>query len=151
MPPSRVRKGGDAGRAAGWTIGLLLETMTAATQAETWGERLAIPRKGGGLHFGEPERREAAAAYARLGVLYEFVSLSSQLAERAEACRRLAAGRAAQQEARRPAARRPADPAAPAAPAAPPLPPLGRRGGGEAHAASPSRVHTPRRTCLPTR
>ena len=44
------------------------------------GARLKIGKKGGGEHFDEAQRRAAAAAYGRVGALYEYASLSSQLA-----------------------------------------------------------------------
>ncbi|KAL1496047.1 hypothetical protein AB1Y20_014676 [Prymnesium parvum] len=64
-------------------------------KGETWGARLAIPRKGGGTHFSAEEQAEADAAYARVGVLYEYVSASTQLASKAEQLRRLSEERLA--------------------------------------------------------
>ena len=55
---------------------------------ETWGDRLRIGRKGGGFHFSDAELQLATEAYARVGVLYEFVATSQQLADKASQLRR---------------------------------------------------------------
>lgn len=59
-------------------------------------DRLAIAKRGGGTHYTDEERAAAATAYKRLGVLYEYTSMASQLADKAEQCRRLGGVLAAQ-------------------------------------------------------
>ena len=75
-------------------VGLPLE----GEGAETWGARLKIGKKGGGEHFDESQRRDADAAYGRVGALYEYASLSSQLREKAEQLSRIAAALEVQKE-----------------------------------------------------
>lgn len=59
-------------------------------KGETWGGRLAIPKKGGGMHFSNDEQAVADAAYSRMGTLYEYVAASSQLSSKREQMLRLA-------------------------------------------------------------
>ena len=75
-------------------VGLPLE----GEGAETWGARLKIGKKGGGEHFDESQRRDADAAYGRVGALYEYASLSSQLREKAEQLSRMRGGAGVQKE-----------------------------------------------------
>ena len=49
---------------------------------DEWGERLAIKKKGGGLHFDDGARSSAALAYSRLGVVHSAVTWHKQLANR---------------------------------------------------------------------
>ena len=56
---------------------------------ETWGSRLAIAKKGGGWHYAAEEQALADGAYARIAPLYDYVTASSQLAEKAELLPRL--------------------------------------------------------------
>lgn len=82
-------------------IGKNLEDLCLPLECEkeeTWADRLAIASKGGGLHYSELERKEAAEAYGRVGVLYEYTSMASQLADKAAACRSIEGILAAQRE-----------------------------------------------------
>lgn len=81
------------------SVGKTLEELCLPLECEkeeTWADRLAIAKKGGGLHYSEGERREAAEAYGRVGVLYEYTAMVLQLADKADACRSLAGILAAQ-------------------------------------------------------
>ena len=49
---------------------------------DEWGERLAIKKKGGGMHFDDETRALAASAYKRLGTLHSAVTWHTQLASR---------------------------------------------------------------------
>ena len=66
---------------------------------ETWANRLEIGRRdGGGWHFSASERAVAGEAYARVGPLYEYVTMSTQLADRASQCYGLGAALAVQRD-----------------------------------------------------
>uniref|UniRef100_A0A7S4BEA8 PH domain-containing protein n=2 Tax=Chrysotila carterae TaxID=13221 RepID=A0A7S4BEA8_CHRCT len=72
-------------------VGRSLEELNLPLECEkeeTWSDRLRIAKKGGGLHFSEEELQLAAKAYARVGVLYEYVTLSEQLSDKANQLRR---------------------------------------------------------------
>ena len=49
---------------------------------DEWGERLAIKKKGGGMHFEETDRGEAARAFSRANVLHSAVTWHEQLVQR---------------------------------------------------------------------
>jgi hypothetical protein len=49
---------------------------------DSWGERLAIKAKGGGMHFDDDSRRAATAAFQRLGTLRQAVTWHLQLTSR---------------------------------------------------------------------
>ena len=49
---------------------------------DEWGERLAIKKKGGGMHFEDHVRMEATQAFKRLGVLHSAVTWHTQLTSR---------------------------------------------------------------------
>ena len=93
---------GSAEVVAWWTaVAARLEAVGLPLEgegAETWGARLKIGKKGGGEHFDEAQRRDADAAYGRVGALYEYASLSSQLREKAEQLSRIAAALEVQKE-----------------------------------------------------
>ena len=63
---------------------------------ETWAERLAIPKKGGGTHYTADEVALAGRAYARVAALYDYARLSRQLVDAAAQLRRIDAALAAQ-------------------------------------------------------
>ena len=93
---------GSAEVVAWWTaVAARLEAVGLPLEgegAETWGARLKIGKKGGGEHFDEAQRADADAAYGRVGALYEYASLSSQLREKAEQLSRIAAALEVQKE-----------------------------------------------------
>ena len=81
------------------SVGKKLEELCLPLECEkeeTWADRLAIPKRGGGLHYSDDERQAAAEAYERIGVLYEYTLMASQLADKAENCQRIAGVLAAQ-------------------------------------------------------
>jgi hypothetical protein len=49
---------------------------------DEWGERLAIKKKGGGVHFDDETRACAATAYVRAGILHSAVTWHEQLMSR---------------------------------------------------------------------
>ena len=53
---------------------------------EAWGERLAIPKKGGGMHFDPPHQQAATAAFRRAGAMLTAATWREQLTGRASQC-----------------------------------------------------------------
>ena len=101
-PPSKpvamslaVRFQDDSSAVVGWfeDVSVRLESFHLPLECEkdeTWGSRLAIAKKGGGMHYSDEERSLADAAYGRVSQLYEYVTASRQLSSRAEQLPRLA-------------------------------------------------------------
>jgi hypothetical protein len=101
-PPSKpvamslaVRFQDDSLAVVGWFEGVSarLESFHLPLECEkdeTWGSRLAIAKKGGGMHYSDEERGLADVAYGRVSQLYEYVTASRQLSAKAEQLPRLA-------------------------------------------------------------
>ena len=70
----------------------LADELGLPLTGDEWGERLAIKKKGGGMHFDDAARGQAAAAYARLGVLHSSVTWHSQLESRSTQVRSAVGG-----------------------------------------------------------
>lgn len=49
---------------------------------DEWGERLAVKKKGGGMHFDDETRQKAAGAFTRTGILHSAVTWHEQLGNR---------------------------------------------------------------------
>jgi hypothetical protein len=90
-----VRFQDDSLAVVGWFEGVSarLESFHLPLECEkdeTWGSRLAIAKKGGGMHYSDEERGLADVAYGRVSQLYEYVTASRQLSSKAEQLPRLA-------------------------------------------------------------
>ena len=68
------------------TLHTLQDDLGLPLTGEVWGERLLIPKKGGGHHFDESELSAASSAFSRAGALLTAVTWHEQLCSRASQC-----------------------------------------------------------------